>query len=242
MNYLVLSEQNLVNNREDTYVVGDKSICAHLLNIIKARPGDELKIVLLNKGPGIAEVKCLSQDAVELSIKKLLPAQTRRLHLGLAGVRPLMAKRIFEHATTMGVKTFHFFNAELGEKSYFDSNVYEKDQYNKYFIKGVSQTGSYCTLPEVYRHKSLETIPFEQFENICFLDSTAQHYFDHDVEYEDDLLLLIGPERGWSDKEMLFLENKCFSKYKISESNLRVEFAVNASLAQMEYIRQSKEF
>ena len=95
-------------------------------------------------------------------------------------------------------------------------------------------------MPEVHQYDSLESLPFEKFSKMYFLDSSAQHYFDNDVEYENDLIL-IGPERGWSDREVSFLEKKGCLKFKISESILRVEFAVNACLSQREYLRNIKE-
>ena len=46
----------------------------------------------------------------------------------------------------------------------------------------------------------------------------------------------MGPERGWtSNEKKFFVENK-IDGIKLSDSVMRVEFAVNAAIAQLEYI------
>ena len=52
-------------------------------------------------------------------------------------------------------------------------------------------------------------------------------------------MLLVGPERGWSADEINDFRSKNFEEIIISEAILRVEFAVNASLSQLENIRNS---
>jgi len=241
MNYLLLTKNNLAKNEKDIYVVKDRKTCEHFMNIVKVVSGDTIKVVLVNEGSAVAEIIEISHQNLKLLVRDISSTSLRKINLALAGVRPLMAKRILEHATTMGVRSFHFFKADFSEKSYFDSGIYQKEKYQKYLEKGISQTGRYCTIPPVDLYESLDLIPFEKFTNVIFLDCSAQHYFIDDVECQDDLLLLIGPERGWSDREVLLLKEKGFGGFKISDSILRVEFAVSASLAQLEYIRSNRE-
>ena len=51
-------------------------------------------------------------------------------------------------------------------------------------------------------------------------------------------LLAIGPEGGWNDFELNFMEDFGFDKYKLTQSILRVENAVTASIAQIELMHQ----
>ena len=52
-------------------------------------------------------------------------------------------------------------------------------------------------------------------------------------------MLAIGPESGWNEYEINFMEVIGFKKFKLSENILRVETAVTASLAQIELLMNS---
>ncbi len=51
-----------------------------------------------------------------------------------------------------------------------------------------------------------------------------------------NILLAIGPEGGWNNFEVNLMQEKGFTKFKLSESILRVENALTATLAQIELL------
>ncbi|CAI8219352.1 MAG: Uncharacterised protein [Methanobacteriota archaeon] len=106
--------------------------------------------------------------------------------------------------------------------------------------RGLSQSGNYDTFPILTIHDSFHEIGFENFSKVCFLNKGVDGtYFSKEfVEYEN-LLLLFGPEKGWSKNEINQFKNMGFNEIIISESILRVEFAVNAALSQLELLRNS---
>ena len=48
------------------------------------------------------------------------------------------------------------------------------------------------------------------------------------------------PERGWSDNELEYMREKDLNEVAISQSILRVEFAVQSFMAQLEWVKNAR--
>ena len=72
--------------------------------------------------------------------------------------------------------------------------------------------------------------------SICLLahPNTDDYLNRFSLKNQKKIILAIGPEGGWNDFEIEFMEERGFKKIKLSESILRVENAVTASLSQVE--------
>ena len=240
MNNIVLSPNiaSLIN--PGFYEVTDEVVLSHLTNFLGLNPGAkrDLKIIIPNKGRGMGEFELNESGKVYVRITELYTTKNRNVHLAIASARPPMVKRILEHATTLGAASFHFFSADLSEKSYFSSKVYENDQAQKFIEKGMAQCGQFSTYPAFSKHQKLEdVITFFSSLNVkqFWLDKDEKKFFDDDASSKE-VCLYIGPERGWSKRELEVFESSNVLGVKLSDSVMRVEFAINAAFAQLEYI------
>ena len=173
---------------------------------------------------------------------EVLSTKKRLIHLGVATTRPPMAKRILEHGTTLGAASFNFFPAALSEKSYLSSRVYDPEKALTYIEKGMEQCRQYADYP-IFKIRQSVRIFIEEMQAknipIYWLDHQAMDYFSHE-QTKKEIALLIGPERGWTKEEKnYFIENDIIG-VKLSDSVMRVEFAINAAFAQLEYISNVK--
>lgn len=242
MNFLVLSEYQRVLGHRDEYLIENPDELSHIKSILGMDENSVLRVVVLGKGRTTARIKEFTSGfaKIEVDNEGFTKGATKYVSLGLSGLRPVMAKRVIEHSTTLGVKEIHFFPSDLSEKSYFDSNVFKNERYLKYMMRGIAQGGNYDCLPSLTIHTNIQEFNFDKYSKVCFLHK-GNHgkYFSKEIADNENVMLLVGPERGWSVDEINNFRSNNFEEIIISEAILRVEFAVNASLSQLENIRNS---
>ena len=245
MNNLVLSDLNAKRLSESLFEVISPQVEKHLTHVLKIeqKEGSMVSIILPGEGRGLAEVNRVKSGELLVSIKELVKTRKRNVHLAIATTRPLMAKRIFEHATTLGAASFNFFKAELSEKSYSDSKVYTNEIARQHIQKGMEQCSQFSSVPSTNIDSNLESV-INRFSSkkmkMFWLDANAKNLFSKEAT-QQEIVLFIGPERGWTKQEIELLNARGIMGIKLSNSVMRVEFAVNAAFSQLEYISASCE-
>ena len=239
MNYLCLNEEF---GEGDIFTLRDPLRVKHIKQVLKKSIGDTIKIIIINHGATVGTITEMTDSSVTFSLD--LNFQKRdispKITLAVGACRPLMTKRILEHATTLGVSEFVFFRTQNSEKSYLDSKVLFEENYKKYLIKGLEQTGSYYQLPRVQVKKSIHEVLLEGFDQKIFLHGPGKNYLSDKIELSGKWIVFIGPERGWSDNELEYMREKDLSEVAISQSILRVEFAVQSFMAQLEWVKNAR--
>ena len=113
------------NNRE--VVIRDQTRTSHVREVLKAKAGDNIRIVAINHGLGDAKILHIEETCLRLDLAPLQPKTIDFLldEIWVGACRPQTVKKIFEYATSMGVGIIRFFKAELSEKSYLTSKIYQ---------------------------------------------------------------------------------------------------------------------
>jgi RsmE family RNA methyltransferase len=129
----------------------------HIRKILRAQPGDVLRVGRIGTGVGEARVESIGSQGVDLTILRWADAPRRpqlviRLLLGMP--RPLTAKRILKDLATLAVDSIDLFHSDLGERSYQQSTLWERTRV--YLVEGAAQ-GGHPWLPTVRRFESLDT-------------------------------------------------------------------------------------
>ena len=199
-----------------------------------------IRLCLINEGLADSKVVEINQDNIVVEIQDIQPAQKAGSKLIVGLSRPLTMQKVLEHGTTLGVKEFVFFKAELSEKSFLESKFIKEGKFQHYLEKGLAQAGVYCDLPKVSVFKYFSEIPLDSFSNHnkLFLSLNSQEYLGVDnVIKKLDSVFLIGPERGFTDDEEAVFQQLDFTPIKIGPSIQRVEYATATVLAQLEYFQ-----
>ena len=239
MNIILLTEKDQIST--NVYKVNDDRFI-HIKNILKLKADDIIEIGLLNGPTGNAKIIGITEAEVSFEISSLKPLKETSIKVDIicALPRPQTLKKVLSTCATIGVSNLYLIRSERVEKSYFHSPLLEEGNYTKFFIEGLSQ-GKRTNIPKVTIYKKFK----EFFENyfdevsknaICLLaDPSTENYLNRlSFLYQKKIILAIGPEGGWNEFEINFMEERGFVKFKLSESILRVENAVTAALAQIE--------
>lgn len=245
MNRLILEPPDFIS--EDLVLVqGARAL--HLLGVCKLKPGDSVKLGLLN-GPS-GDGKVLESSAGSLKIRYIQKQANAASVQGevcvmIALPRPQMLKKILQKAATFGVKKLVLFRSERVEKSYFASPVLNSEEIKKNLILGLEQGGS-TLLPEVLVLRLPQEFSQwrteQNFHSKFLLSLNAEStILDHPVKGLNNASFLIGPEGGFIPEEEEKFIREGFVPIRVSDSILRVESAFDFILAQHSLLTMQRD-
>lgn len=230
LNSIIIFEHEL---KENSIVIEDSYRLTHLHEILKAKANKTYNLTVLNHGLTSASlIELTANKAVFTKPEKFEKVITPEWHVIVGLSRPPTMKKVLEHATSLGVKHFHFLPAALSEKSYASSKLWQTENATKCLLDGLAQSATYWELPQISHYNSLKQLPdFSSFDKrILSLEPNAQKLSP--LQSTTKLVLAFGPERGWTKAEDELLRLQGFTPVHIGRSVLRVEIAMFATLGQ----------
>lgn len=217
----------------------------HLLGVLRVEPGRTLRAGRIGGPVGTGRVESAHGGRVELRVEldeePELPAP---LAIVVALPRPQALKRVLQYSAAMGVERLDLIRSWRVEKSYFHTPVLEGTSLRRHLVLGAEQ-GGYPRLPEVGVHPRFA--PF--LEDLAARPRRGRRLLAHPegaVPIEDawrgagapDVLLALGPEGGWLDREVTSFREAGFQEVALGPWILRVETALVAAVAQIEILRR----
>lgn len=231
MNLLLLDPAEL--NKDGTVRL-DGYRAEHIFCILHAKKGDRLRAGLLNGNTGTAEVLESTRRSALLKTGDFTvpPIPASLLIPVIALPRPQSFKKTLHFLASAGIRTAFFTGAARVEKSYWKSASMEPEAVRAELINGLEQGG--CTvLPDVRFHGSLrELFGDPGFQMLCeHAEKLAAHPRNAvpcPRKMTTATVCAIGPEGGFLDREVDFLEQNGFRPVSLGPCILRVEFALAA--------------
>ena len=213
----------------------------HILKILRLTEGDTFRCGLVNGPSGICRIERITAEALSLFWEKTADKKALYPVTLLVGyTRPISSKRILREAASLGVERIIFTGTDTGERSYRVSNLWKTGEYRKYLTDGAQQAGSTAVpgvlfFPDVVSvleavHPGTGMTGAEM--DLVVLDNV--HSCGRMSEYtppRSSVLLAIGSERGWSDRERELFSKRGFISLSLGERILRTETACSAGLA-----------
>ncbi len=242
MNHVLLFENDFITTNT-IRLEGRRA--EHLFKILKVVPGQKIRVGKVRGPAGFATIKNISSanegtviDLEVLSFDQSIP--TPSLSLIFAMPRPQTLKKIIEGACTYGVREIFLIESEKGEKSYFQSPMLTQEDWKEHAVLGLEQ-GRQTWLPDVF--------VFEKFwefkkafakrteaETRIVLDGEAQESLRTTIHSSSKMIAAIGPESGWTEKEMSQWQEMDFRLISLGPTIWRVEQALCAFLGQLSLV------
>ena len=228
MNLVLLAAKDI--NAQGEAVISDQRRISHIIDIHAAKPGDRLKVGVIDGDMGTGLITELSSQHVRLQITLMQPAPAALpLTLVLGLPRPKMLKRIFQTIATLGIKDLYLINSYRVEKSYWQTPFLQEEAIREHLILGLEQ-GCDTRLPRVHLKKRFK--PFVEDELPGIIQGT-QALVAHPYTpipcprmQQGPISLAVGPEGGFIPYEIALLETVGFSAVTLGERILRVETAI----------------
>jgi 16S rRNA (uracil1498-N3)-methyltransferase len=215
----------------------------HMRKVLRRKAGD---IIECFDGTGMhykVEIKKLSRDGSYGKVvedNKVDLAKLTRITI-LQAYPALLAKLdlVVEKCTELGADDFVFFKADRSEV-YVLPSAEKAERWKKIVIKAAEQSRR-ISMPEVYCLQNFEELDlsrydlkillYENAENIKWPESICKGEVTSPLGSPKNILIAVGPEGGWSEREVEMFKKLGFELIRPFENILRAETAPIAAVA-----------
>jgi RsmE family RNA methyltransferase len=210
--------------------------------VLRALPGERIRVGVLGGLAGEGEVKAVDRGEIRLAVTlDSPPPPPSPVSLLLALPRPKILRKVLQAAAAMGVKRVALIGSYRVEKSYFASPLLEPSAIHDQLVLGLEQGRD--TVPPVvtvnryfkpFVEDSLDAA-FPGMERLlAHLDGAAP--IEALAPAGDRAVVAIGPEGGWTAYEAEALRARGFRPYSMGPRPLRVDQAVPFAVGQAEIL------
>lgn len=220
-----------LNFENDNAVIGPPQT-HHLFNVVRIKPGEQLLILDGRGGMLLSEVIQCSKK--EIAIKKLKEAKKedqRKVDLLLAPPKKDTFHEILRSAVELDIRHINLVDTEYSNRFSINEEKVEKiligsyEQSNSPFTVAVSSYDSLINNKEIFNRYN-HVLYFSTMGDI--LEETAMN---RQLDQQDEILVVIGPEGGFSPGEHeFFLSLENVYEIKLKTNILRSQTAVSAAL------------
>ena len=235
MNLILLKDSN-----EPHFFSKNDIRAKHIFKVLKLKEGDTFRAGIVNQMIYDCAITRITSEGVFFALQNPKPPPPASNIILLCGLsRPNTMKRVFRESAALGVKHIYLLPTELGEKSYVSSQVLDPSKYIPLLMEGASQ--SYSTiLPEITLLNQFSELTKHTFESVPY-----KYFFHKDDNYpaafqqagqmktQDDqnILVAIGSERGWTFKEIQMFESNGFEGLRLFSRIVRTDSAFIAAIS-----------
>ena len=210
---------------------------AHILNVLHSEVGDILKTGEVDGLIGTSEVVAIDGNRVKLRTTHADNGLSPWVDLILAPPRPRVMKRLLPQLASLGVGRIVLVGAQKVEKDFWGATLLKEEIYRPLLIDGLMQAGT-ATMPQILVRRKFRDFMRDEFA--AFLPSprriVAHPYGATNciAASSERLTLAVGPEGGWTDREVAMLEENGFLRYSLGGRILRTDTALIALIARLD--------
>jgi RsmE family RNA methyltransferase len=245
---LILLEPDEANT--DGQVNLSDARAAHIRSVLRATPGESVRVGITDGPLGTGVVTGITGDAVTLTctFDTIVPAPPP-VDLLLAVPRPKVLRRLWAQLAALGVGRIVLTNAERVERNYFDTHLLEPAHYRPLLVEGLQQARD-TRVPQVTVHRQFRVLVEDDLDALCpagirivahpephtsvgagFEAARSQERDAAAPPANERVLLAVGPEGGWNAFERDLLASRGFVPVGMGARVLRSDTACVALLA-----------
>lgn len=216
------------NIEELPLIEGDEA--HHLINVVRIKKGEE--ILVLN-GVGskiIGRVINIDKSRINLEIIESLSAEKPdRVHLAIGLPKKEAFEEVLRNATEMGISKIFHFKSQFSQQDFILN-----ERIKRVLVSSLIQSNNpyFPTLEKLTDLNSLINI-FSQYDKVIYFCSHTEIPSSSalNLEEKDKILMIIGPEGGFSPaEEDILTRNKSVKPLHLPSFILRAPTAVVASM------------
>lgn len=213
----------------------DARASGHVLSVLKKKTGDTLLAGIIHGPIGLATIVDVIDGHVIITRPTGETPPVPNVEVILAMPRPKVMKRLWSPLASLGIERITIIGGERVEPYYFDSHAVSADVYRPRLIEGLEQVRD-THVPEVFIEPSFDRFAAAFLptwpESVRLLAEPAGSARIRDVlQPGARVTLAIGPEGGWTKKEMTAWNEHGFIPVGLGPRSLRTDTAAIALLA-----------
>lgn len=221
---------------EGEYYSLNKEESTHCIKVLRLREKD---IICLTNGLGrfvfaeISDANPKNCSFVVTEVKEDYGKRDFRIHIAVAPTKNMNRMEWFlEKAVEMGVDKISFFIGEHSERT-----IIKRERLEKIMVSALKQSLK-AYMPELNENADFRELvnsnETKKFIAYCKLDGRTS--IKESYNKGEDVLILIGPEGDFSEKEVGLALNNGFQAITLGESRLRTETAALFALQSIHFV------
>jgi 16S rRNA (uracil1498-N3)-methyltransferase len=211
----------------------------HLVNVMRTRLGEEIEVINGNGQLAKAVLETIEKKSSSLLVESVQTDSPPSQHLILAQGIPKLNRLEFivEKGTELGMTEIWLFPAMRSEKKDFSENQMER--LHTLMVAALKQCGR-LFLPKMVVMPPLKQWKDLDIKTIFFgdVDPEAQTFLSvwNQLKPSNGAIFCIGPESGFTEEEVEFLQKLDAHGVKLHPNILRTETAAIASLTLLSHV------
>lgn len=245
MPHFFINSNQIENN---TVTISDKENYSHIARSLRARTGENLLLIDENKIQYETTIKLITNDKIEAKISKSYPSERFldfELYLAQSPLRSDAQNLLIEKATELGVRGV--FPVKTDNCALNNDMINKKiSKWNKIMYEASKQCER-ADIPICYDRTTIETVLNDDFFDKVYVfceriahKSIRDSFEESPIKSNDKVLVIIGPEGGFSQKEFDYFNeltenNKNFYMLTLGDLILKAETATTVALGNIIY-------
>ncbi len=233
-------------NINDDLILISGSEHHHICHVFRRKEGDE---IILSNGKGLlAEgiIDSIKKKELTVSVNKMVTMQKSQPQIAIAF--PLLKNKhdnmIIEKLTELGVKDFF---PIIIERTVRKPSVNTIEKFKKVAIAAMKQCDN-AFLPQIHEVRSISELieKMEKYVPVAALEM-GKHQTLNEIAAnleKKSICIIIGPEGGFDEKEIEYLQNRNVATFTLGNHILRAETAAIASVSQLAgyFLQNDREY
>lgn len=230
------------NINENAITINDKENYNHIAKSLRSRVGEKLLLIDENRVEYTTIIQEINNHSIICEIESSEVSQRDlkyNLYLAQSPLKSDAQLTIMEKATELGVRgVYPIYTDNCALKKSVAENKIEKWQKVMY---EASKQCERATIPECFGLTTLEKVLENKFDKILTLcerhtdDSLKNYLRTNPVQEGENILVIIGPEGGFSEREFQLFRDKKFPMLSLGDLILKAETAVIMTLGNVVY-------
>ncbi|MFP4287349.1 MAG: RsmE family RNA methyltransferase [Candidatus Izemoplasmataceae bacterium] len=227
--------ENEIN--QELFDITDSNQCHHIVHVMRMKKGD--KIIVCDQGSHCYQVEIIDLNKTKVTCKKLLalPLVKKPYHVTLAQslIRKDHFELVFQKATELGADTIIPIETKRTIIKTNDKTIEQKIKRWESIITEASEQSHRSNKPKIKTLLPLTSIDFKPFDHI-FVAYEQEKTLSFktalkSVKPSAHLLVIIGPEGGFTEDEIAFLNAQGVTSVSLGPRILRSETAAIYALS-----------
>ncbi len=202
--------------------ISEKELLHQWKNVFRLKPGNEVILLDNSSFEFFAVITSLTKNEAELEIinvEKNSNIPIIKLHLFPALIRKERFEWILEKGTEIGVSSFTPVISDRSQNKNFNFERGLK------IIKEAGEQSGRGILPKLNKVETVDEALSKMLPKAFALDPGGAKLNLNEFKIPEELNVLVGPEGGWSEKELNLFKEKNIPIYALGEQILRAETA-----------------
>ncbi len=239
MPHFFINQENIKNN---VIVINDKENYRHIARALRARCGEKLLLIDENQIQYETVISKITNSEIECEIKKFYPSKRDLefdLYLAQSPLRSDSQLTIMEKATELGVRGIYpVLTDNCAVKK--DVAISKVEKWQKVMFEASKQCER-AKIPTCFGVTDLKTVLEMDFGRIIVFgersteQSLKQYLGKNPIKKSEKILVVIGPEGGFSQKEFDLFRAKNLPIISLGDLILKADTAVIVALGDIVY-------